>query len=127
MNFCEIVVVLQVFINIEKHLKEAPTDIKMRLIRSMFPEKLAYDGNFNRTGKINSVLEVIAQQTKELRGDKKKKATKSVDFIAFVPLTELFSNIFMEDLEKIWELRTIIPDPSTHPLLYRSIDTEDVD
>ena len=44
-----------------------------------------------------------------------------------VPLTELFSNNFMEDLENIWELRAIIPDPTTPPLLYRSTDTEDVD
>ncbi|MBO4308176.1 MAG: hypothetical protein J5848_07705 [Bacteroidales bacterium] len=45
----------------------------------------------------------------------------------FVPLTELFSNNFMEDLEKIWELRTFIPNPSSPPLLYRSTDTKDVD
>ena len=99
----------------------------MRLIRSMFPEKLAYDGFFHRTGKINSVLEVIIQQTSELRGIKKKKATKSCDFIALVPLTELFSNNFMEDLEKIWELRAFIPDPTTPPMLYRPTDTEDMD
>ena len=75
--------------NIEKHLREAPTDIKMRLLRSMFPEKLAYDGKFHRTGKINSVLGVIAQQTRELRGYKNKKATKSDDFIASVPHTRV--------------------------------------
>ena len=82
---------------------------------------------FHRTGKINSVLEVITQQTKELRCGKKKKATKSVDFIALVPLTEIFSNNFMEDLDKIRELRTFIPDPTTPPMLYRPTDTEDVD
>ena len=56
-----------------------------------------------------------------------KKATESFDSIALVPLTELFSNNFMEDLERIWELRTFIPDPTTPPLLYRSTDTEDMD
>ena len=56
-----------------------------------------------------------------------KKATKSVDFIALVPLTELFSNNFMEDLEKIWELRAIIPDPTTPPVLYRKSDVGDID
>ena len=55
-----------------------------------------------------------------------KKATESFDSIALVPLTELFSNNFMEDLDKIWELRAIIPDPTTPPLLYRSTDTEDM-
>ena len=113
--------------NIDKHLKDAPTDVKMRLIRSMFPEKLAYDGNSHRTGKVNSMLDVIVQQTRELRGYKKKKATELVDSVAFVPLTEPFSNNFMEDLEKIWELRTFIPDPTTPPVLYRNSDAEDVD
>ena len=59
--------------NIEKHLKEAPTDVKMRLIRSMFPEKLTYDGNSHRTGRVNSMLDVIVQQTRELRSGKKIK------------------------------------------------------
>ena len=56
-----------------------------------------------------------------------KKATESFDSIALVPLTELFSNNFMEDLERIWELRAFIPDPTPPPLLYRSTDTEDMD
>lgn len=70
---------------------------------------------------------VIAQHTKELRYGKKKKATESLDSIALVPLTELFSNNFMEDLERIWELRTFIPDPTTPPVLYRKSDVGDVD
>ena len=32
------------------------------------------------------------------------------DFI--VPHNEIFSNRFLEDLEKIWELRYYIPDPN---------------
>ena len=99
----------------------------MRLIRSMFPEKLTYDGISHRTGKVNSMLDVIVQQTKELRIGKREKATESFDSIALVPLTELFSNNFMEDLQRIWELRAFIPDPTTPPLLYRSTDTEDMD
>ena len=30
----------------------------------------------------------------------------------FVPHNEIFSNRFLEDLEKIWELRYYIPDPN---------------
>lgn len=33
-------------------------------------------------------------------------------FSAFVPLTVLFSNSFLQDLDLIWELREWIPDPS---------------
>ena len=52
----------------------------------------------------------------------KKKRTKYliykylVLFLFLVPLTVLFSNQFLEDLDKIWELRQWIPDP-TKPIL----------
>ncbi|MCR5065394.1 MAG: hypothetical protein K6A67_06440 [Bacteroidales bacterium] len=69
----------------------------------------------------------IVQQTKELRCGKKKKATESFDSIALVPLTELFTNSFMDDLEQIWRLKTIIPDPTTPPVLYRKSDVGNVD
>ena len=56
-----------------------------------------------------------------------KKAIESFNSIALVPLTELFSNSFMDDLEEIWKLRAYIPDPTTPPVLYRNSDAEDVD
>ena len=40
--------------------------------------------------------------------------TEAVLFL--VPFTEVFSNQMLEDLEKIWALRFIIPDP-TNPFL----------
>ena len=51
----------------------------------MYPEKMTYDGNSHRTGKVNSMLDVIVQQTKELRIGKREKATESFNSIAFVP------------------------------------------
>ena len=57
----------------------------------------------------------------------KKKSDKPFGFVALVPLTELFSNSFMDDLEQIWRLKTIIPDPTTHPVLYRKPDVGNVD
>lgn len=37
-----------------------------------------------------------------------------IDFcnIYTVPLTQLFSNSFLKDLDKIWALREFIPDPT---------------
>ena len=55
-----------------------------------------------------------------------KKATNLCGFVALVPLTELFSNSFMDDLDMIWGLRSIIPDPTTPPVLYRNPDAEDI-
>lgn len=49
---------------------------------------------------------------------KKKDKRLTINHLAFhsVPLTVLFSNQFLEDLDKIWELRQWIPDP-TKPIL----------
>ena len=48
----------------------------------------------------------------------KKAKRLTINHLAFhsVPLTVLFSNQFLEDLDKIWELRQWIPDP-TKPIL----------
>lgn len=50
----------------------------------------------------------------------KKKRAKYLIYkyltLFLVPLTVLFSNQFLEDLDKIWELRQWIPDP-TKPIL----------
>lgn len=42
--------------------------------------------------------------------NKKKKTLKVFSFL--VPAAVLFSNTFLEDLEKIWALRECIPDPT---------------
>jgi hypothetical protein len=40
-----------------------------------------------------------------------KKGEDSLNLLLFVPLNVLFSNQFLEDLDKIWELRKYIPNP----------------
>jgi len=57
----------------------------------------------------------------------KEKKTSRIDLLSFVPLTEPFSNSFMDDLDLIWRLKTIIPDPTTPPVLFRKSDVGDVD
>ena len=42
----------------------------------------------------------------------KSKSGKASLLFRFVPHNEIFSNRFLEDLEKIWELRYYIPDPN---------------
>lgn len=78
----------------------------------MFPEKIEFDGIKYRTKSYNKVLDLIFQQTNELRGDKKEKGERFSSFSNSVPLDVLFSNQFLEDLNKIWELHELIPDPS---------------
>ena len=46
-------------------------------------------------------------------GDKKEKDSSDFSEKSFqVPYNVLFSNQFLEDLDKIWELRHWIPDPN---------------
>lgn len=49
------------------------------------------------------------QQTNELRGVEKKNGESFSTFSASVPLSVLFSNQFLHDLDLIWELREFIP------------------
>ena len=46
-----------------------------------------------------------------------QKKERNSRFSLLVPQTKVFSKEFLEDLEKIWELRHFIPDPTK---LYRT-------
>ena len=90
----------------------APVEVKIKLIGSIFSEKIEFDGKNYRTNSYNQVLDLIYQQTKELQGCKKKKLDTSCEVSNSVPLNILTSNQFLADLEKLWELRHYIPDPT---------------
>ena len=59
--------------------------IKIKLISSMFPEKIKFDGKTYRTNSYNKVLDLIYQQTNELRGVEKKSGESFSTFSASVP------------------------------------------
>ena len=48
----------------------------------MFPEKIVFDGKQHQTKNMNRVLDVICQQTNELRGYKKKNETNEKSFVS---------------------------------------------
>ncbi|MDR2816676.1 MAG: recombinase family protein, partial [Proteiniphilum sp.] len=58
--------------NIDSYMRDAKVEVKCKLLGSMFPEKITFDGKSYRTNSYNSVLDLIYQQTNELRGDKKE-------------------------------------------------------
>ena len=58
--------------NIDKYTRDAKVEVKCKLLSSMFPEKITFDGKSYRTNSYNSVLYLIYQQTNELRGVKKE-------------------------------------------------------
>ena len=75
--------------NLEGLMTDAPTETKLRVLSSMFPQKIEFDGESYRTTSYNKVLDLIYQQTNELRGSKKVKREKSSDFSLVVPGTGL--------------------------------------
>ena len=75
--------------NMEGVISDAPTEIKMRLLGSMFPQKIEFDGENYRTASYNRVLDLIYQQTNELRVSKKIKEGESCDLPSVVPGTGL--------------------------------------
>ena len=59
--------------NIDKYIQDAPVELKIKLLGSMFYEKIEFDGKSYRTNDYNQVLDLIYQQTSEFRGEKKEK------------------------------------------------------
>ena len=65
--------------NIDKYIRDAPLETKIKLIGSIFEDKIEFDGEKYRTNSYNKVLDLIFQQTNELRGGGVKKK-KEKDF-----------------------------------------------
>ena len=64
--------VISLINNVVMYINDAPLEVKFKLIGLMFPEKIEFDGKSYRTKKLNMVLDLIYNQTRELRGDKKE-------------------------------------------------------
>ena len=56
--------------NMEGFFRDAPVKVKIKLLGSIFPEKIEFDGKNYRTNGYNKVLDLIYQQAKELREPK---------------------------------------------------------
>ena len=98
--------------NLGGFFSQATPEVKIKLLGSIFPDKIEYDGKKYRTKSYNKMLDVIFQETKHLEGRKKRKSPKIKGDFSPVPTDVLFSNQMLEDLDKIWALRDIIPDPN---------------
>ena len=97
--------------NLVMYVKDAPLEVKIRLIGSIFPEKVQFDGKNYRTKKLNRVLDVIYQQTNELRGQNKKKRRAENSVLQFSAPNRVVLEPILCDLERLWELRFWIPNP----------------
>lgn len=71
--------------NLDRVLLEAPVETKVKMLGSMFPEKIEFDGTKYRTASYNKVLDLIYQDTNILRGREKEKLGFSVENPNSVP------------------------------------------
>ena len=71
--------------NMERFIRDAPVETKIKLLGSIFPEKIEFDGKNYRTNGYNKVLDLIYQQTNELREPKKENEERFDSFPASVP------------------------------------------
>ena len=71
--------------SMDSYMRDAKTEVKCKLLSSMFPEKITYDGKSYRTNSYNSVLDLIYKQTNDLRGGKNKNGESFNTFSASVP------------------------------------------
>ena len=70
--------------NIDRFILDAPVALKIKLLGSMFPEKIEFDGKKYRTKNYNKVLDFIYQQTNELQEHKSKNGESFSTFSASV-------------------------------------------
>ena len=71
--------------NIDKFIRDAPVSVKIKLLGSMFPEKIEFDGKEYRTNNYNKVLDLIFKETKRLRGEGKENGESFSTFPNSVP------------------------------------------
>ena len=63
--------------NLSNFVSQAPTEVKIKLLGSFFPEKIEFDGKNYRTKSFNSMLDYIFQETKQLQGNRKESDSKN--------------------------------------------------
>ena len=68
---------VNIIANLGLFMKDAPVKVKCKLLSSMFPQKIQFDGEKYRTQSYNQVLDLIFQETKKLRGCEEEGIEKS--------------------------------------------------
>ena len=68
---------VNIIANLRNFMLDAPVKVKCKILSSMFPQKIEFDGEKYRTQSYNQVLDLIFQETNKLRGYEKKESEKS--------------------------------------------------
>ena len=64
---------LDIVQNLDKYYISKDTEVKQRIVGSIFPEKLVFENNEYRTPRINKGVLLLCRGTKAFEGDKKRK------------------------------------------------------
>ena len=76
---------VNIIANLRNFMIDAPVKTKCKILSSMFPKKIEFDGEKYRTTEYNQVLDLIFQETNKLRGYEKKESEKSTAVSHSVP------------------------------------------
>ena len=76
---------VNIIANLGFFMKDAPVKTKCKILSSMFPQKIEFDGEKYRTQSYNQVLDLIFQETNKLRGYGENKSAKSEEVSHSVP------------------------------------------
>ena len=68
---------VNIIANLRNFMLDAPVKVKCKILSSMFPQKIEFDGEKYRTHSYNQVLDLIFQETNKLRGYGEKESAKS--------------------------------------------------
>ena len=68
---------VNIIANLRNFMLDAPVKTKCKILSSMFPQKIEFDGEKYRTQSYNQVLDLIFQETNKLRGYEKKESENS--------------------------------------------------
>ena len=71
--------------NLTNIMRNDSVEMKIKVLGSMFPEKIEFDGEKYRTNSYNKVLDLIYQNTNELRGGGNKNGEADNNFSNSVP------------------------------------------
>ena len=76
---------VNIIANLRIFMLDAPVKVKCKILSSMFPQKIEFDGEKYRTHSYNQVLDLIFQETNKLRGYGEKESAKSEEVSHSVP------------------------------------------
>ena len=76
---------VNIIANLRNFMIDAPVKVKCKILSSMFPQKIEFDGEKYRTQSYNKVLDLIFQETNKLRGYKEKESENHLAVSHSVP------------------------------------------